>query len=189
MSAIDCYLSNVNSESNNQDSLSNEANRSGVGRIRIRKAIVLNESAEEFVAIKSGGATTMQFVCENTTTAPVSGVSLGYSLSNSRGELLAIQYSDYEDHFFALPPGRSTIVAKIPLLPIASGIYSLGVRLLAGGIEEDWPRYPVETIVIEGGQYGGNSTVAHSGRGSLLLETDWQLQNALTPSNQTTMKK
>jgi lipopolysaccharide transport system ATP-binding protein len=155
--------------------LHTEVGRRGAGRIRLRSFGLYNHLDERVSAVSAGNRLTLRFECENCTEQAISNVSFGYSIANQRGELLVVQYSDYEDCLLTMPSGRSNLNIIIKHLPLSSSTYTVSARLLVNGSEEDWPLYPVGSFIVDGGAYAGNAAASHSGRGSLLLENEWRV--------------
>ncbi len=172
--ALDAYRS-MTSELADSTALLGEADRAGTGRIRIREVAVLGSGGVDGAVTACGMPVSFRFVCENRTGVKIDGVSVGYSVATSSGDILAIQYSDYEGTSFSLPPGRSLITASLSSIPLANGMYAIGARVLVKGHEEDWPKFQVAVLTVDGGTYGGNSAVAHSGRASLILPAEWAI--------------
>ena len=127
--------------------------------------------------VASGADLRVRFLCENSTGERIDNASFGYSISNETDQILVVQYSDYESQNIQLDPGISTVEVLIKNLPLSNGVYSMGVRILANGIEEDWPQFTVAHLHIDGGVFGGNASHPHSGRGNLLLENIWSTKN------------
>lgn len=169
---IEKYL--AERKEDNTEALLSEARRSGTGKIRLRKIVFRNHHDEISNAFPAGGSASIEFTCENTTLSEISNVSIGYSVSSDRGNLLSVQYSDYEGKFWKLQPGITAVKAYVDRLPLSSGSYEIGCRIIASGMEEDWPQYCVSRLHIEGGAFGGNASTPHSGRGPLLLQNRWE---------------
>ena len=61
------------------------------------------------------------------------------------------------------------------IFPYSLGRYLIGVRVLIGGVEADWPKGYVGHIDVEAGDYFGTGCVPHSAIGPVLIKGDWNL--------------
>jgi lipopolysaccharide transport system ATP-binding protein len=172
-SAVQTYLDRNGAAGSDTAWLLTEEKRSGTGEVRIRGFRLLNADGLKVEYLPAGAPGILAFQCENRTQADLSDVSIGYSLSTTHGDNLVVQYSDYEDQLFDLLPGTTEVRAYVRSFPLANGSYLVGARVVARGIEIDWPKDSIGRIVIEGGVFAGHATTPHSGRGYLLLENTW----------------
>lgn len=170
---VERYLSSSSGE-NSQFSLSMNNNRSGSGEARLRSVSIIGSNNSSVTAVRCGECLRLRFVVENVTNRTIAGVSIGYSLTTSRGELLVVTYSDYEGVTFTLSPGLNQIDVETNKLNLSEGIYQLGCRITSNLNELDWPRWNVLEVSVSGGDFGGSSVNPHSGRGLLLIENQWR---------------
>lgn len=173
---VDAYLT-ANYVDQKQDSLDRDLNRNGTGTARLRKVRLLNEQSVPVSAIRSGSGMRLQFEIENMTSKTLDQCSLGYSISSSKGDNLVVDYSDYTNFLFAIPPGTTTVELLVRSLPMGTGMYRVGYRLIQPPLELDWPQYPVLDLVVDGGDFAGNAAAPHSGRGVVMVPSVWQVRS------------
>lgn len=171
--SVDKYLEmNLATESASKLRSNNE--RGGTGLARLRSVHIVSDSGEYLNAIRCSDRLNFVFIIENTTDNYLDDVSLGYSISTSRGEQLVVSYSDYEGQLFRLSPGLNKILVSTSL-PFREGMYQVGFRMLVRFIEADWPQYPVFDLLLEGGNSSGLAVTPHSGRGTVILTNFWSV--------------
>jgi lipopolysaccharide transport system ATP-binding protein len=171
---IENYLA-LNSASVNQELLLQNADRSGNGQARIRRVQITDLDKKLVSSIRCGSPLRIQFEIENTTDEILHDVSIGYSLSTPRGEALVVSYSDYEGMCFSILPGTNHVEVVTDKIPFRPGTYHIGSRLISNAFELDWPKWHVADVMVEGGDIAGNASNPHSGRGVVLLKSDWHI--------------
>lgn len=155
-----------------------ELPRSGTGDIKIIGFSLEDSNGNYQSAAASGEDTVLVFDFEVNTDRVLNNVSLGFSIHNSLGETISILYSDYEDYFFSGLSKFGKIKCKIKNFPYSLGRYLIGVRVLVGGVEADWPKGFVGHIDVEAGDFFGTGCVPHSAIGPVLIKGDWsQISN------------
>lgn len=83
-------------------------------------------------------------------------------------------YSHYSDRLFEAPVEPTTYVFRIEKLPLTPGDYTVGVRLVSGSVELDWPQEPVAGIRVEPGDYFRTGVISSYSSGDLLMEGVWE---------------
>ena len=156
------------------------ADRSGSGEARLRGVELLDKAGVRVNAVRCGGPMKLRFRIENDCRRALNGVSVGYSLSDHRGQSLVVSYSDYESVLLCIQPGSTDVDVTVQSVPLVPGVYKVGFRLLEKSREIDWPRYDVFEIIVEGGDYAGNASSPHSGRGCLLFAAEWCVNHRKT---------
>jgi lipopolysaccharide transport system ATP-binding protein len=171
MEVIRRYLDSAKADAS-QWALGSEDNRSGVGTARLRRVAALTDDGKEMQVFRCGEYVRLIFEIENCDSVDIDNVSVGYSISNSREDQLVVSYSDYENVMFTLSPGRNLVQARTRII-FPEDVYQLKFRLIANGLELDWPMYPIFEFRVEGGNFAGSGSVPHGGRGVVVNENYW----------------
>lgn len=171
--AINYYLQDLEKQitKNNVSELS----RSGTGEVKITGFSIEDSNGDIQLAAASGEDIVLVFDYEVNTDQSLKNVSLGFSIHNSLGETISILYSDYEDYYFSGLSKFGKIKCMIKNFPYSLGRYLIGVRVLIGGVEADWPKGYVGHIDVEAGDFFGTGCVPHSAIGPVLIKGDWNL--------------
>lgn len=149
--------------------------RSGNGNVILTSFSIEDQFGNTLVAAASGEDLVLVFGYEIDQRSRSKNISLGFSLHNMMGETISILYSDYTGVMFNPISKAGKIKFLIPRFPFSQGRYYVGVRILANGLEADWPKGFVGTIDVEAGDFYGNGMLTHSGIGSILLDGQWKL--------------
>ncbi|MBK8640042.1 MAG: ABC transporter ATP-binding protein [Chromatiaceae bacterium] len=155
-------------------SIPRDINRSGSGDIRLTGFRIEDAKGNICHAVASGSKLVLAFDYEVFSIMPVKDVSIGFSVHTTLGDTLAILYSDYSHHKFSELVGIGTIRCYVDDLPLSTGRYLIGARILGGRRELDWPKDPVGIVDVEGGDFYGTGCVPHSGIGPIMLRGDWR---------------
>lgn len=176
MNIIGAYTK-VSNDTNADAILLRSGHRTGTGTVIIKGFSIKNSAGEKVDSVPACSSITLEIAIGNETNQAIPSVSLGYSIESSMGVSLAVAYSDYENVTFTAPRGNATITIHVPELPLAAGAYLIGLRLISGGTELDWPRTFKASLLVEGGVSRGHASTPHSGRGYLLLKNDWSIRS------------
>jgi lipopolysaccharide transport system ATP-binding protein len=164
------YLTRLSTKSSYSD-ISNMV-RTGNGRVRLVDFWVEDHFGARVTSVSSGGRVVLNFRY-NSSDRLTSRVSLGFSLHTASEQTVALLYSDYQGVTFDGLPSSGVLRFTIPRLALSYGTYFVGVRILVGGAEADWPRGFVARIDVEAGDYYGLGQSFHSGIGPMLLDGEW----------------
>ncbi len=106
-------------------------------QISLTAVRVKSTNAPEWGLVQVGEPILVEFkvVCQK----PITNLNLGFGLRSESGDTLAICYSaPYQT--FDLEVGAHIIQAQFSQFNATPGVYTIGTRLEANGIELDWPR-------------------------------------------------
>ena len=179
---IENYLA-LNSSASAEESLLQNNNRSGNGQARIRRVSITDQNKKPVSTIRCGSVLRVEFEIDNTTEEILHDVSIGFSLSTPRGESLVVSYSDYEGKCFDIVPGKNFLEVVTDPIPFRPGTYQIGCRLISKGFELDWPKWHVAHVIVVGGDIAGNSSNPHSGRGLILIKSEWRMSKLTVATN------
>ncbi|MBE9033807.1 ATP-binding cassette domain-containing protein [aff. Roholtiella sp. LEGE 12411] len=173
-SAINLYLRDLETQA--KDVKISELNRSGTGDIRITNFSLEDSLGNLLMSAASGEDLVLVFHYRMLRDKLIKNVSVGFSLHNLSGERISLLYSDYVGTTFSDIPEIGKFKCKIKDLPYANGRYFVAVRILANGIEADWPRDFIGCIDVDAGDFYRTGISGHSGTGTLLIRGDWQVE-------------
>lgn len=170
-SGIQKYLDD--SEKTVRESSVRDIKRSGSGDIKITGFSVEASSGKRLSSVACGQDIILVFDYEIPINRNPKNVSVGFSLHNNFGDMLSILYSEYCGELFSNLEKSGKICCQIKDFPYASGQYQIRARVLANGIEADWPRETIGTIDVEAGDFYGTGYVPEPGTGSMLIRGIW----------------
>lgn len=149
--------------------------RSGNGEILLNSFWLEDDSGTVIASASSGKDLVVAFGYEKTCLRDRS-INFGFSIHTVTGQPLSILYSEYQGVSFKAIGPRGVIRCRIPRLPLSAGDYYVQVRILADGMEADWPKEAIGKISVESGDFYGHGRPFHGGIGPLLITGDWNLQ-------------
>ena len=173
-SAVNYYLKDLEEHTKNIKFA--ELKRSGTGELQITGFSVENIYGEPLVSVSCGEEIVLVFHYELININQLNDVSLGFSIHTSLGQTISILYSDYVGTTFDSLPQKGTIKCMIKDFPLSEARYLIGVRVIANGIEIDWPKEYIGYIDVEAGNFYGNGSFGHSGIGPVLIRGNWKLE-------------
>ncbi len=128
--------------------LKNTQNRSGTGVIKLTGFRIEDETGNTVHTIKSNTSASFIFLYECPDPKKIEkNVDLGFSLDKKRG-LVCVVYSSYTKTVLPKLESSGSIRFNIKKLPLAPGIYGIGVRILVNGLEADWPKETISSFEI-----------------------------------------
>ncbi len=148
--------------------------RTGTGDLKIVDFSIEDADGHKRTAVSSGDDVVLVFGYEVLTKEDIKNVSVGFSIKDASGSSLAILYSEYSGQTFSSLPSKGKFKCKIRNFPFSIGRYFIAVRVVAGGIEIDWPRENVGRIEVEGGDFYGTGSLGFEGSVPFLIKGDWQ---------------
>jgi lipopolysaccharide transport system ATP-binding protein len=149
--------------------------RAGSGRLRLRRVYAVDEAGEPTNSVASGGPLTVVFEYDGDTARLYENVSFGISLHDAAGQTIAIHYTDYEAEPFSTLSAPGAVAFRLNTLPLKTGRYHIGARVVVNGIEADWPRGHVGYFDVELGDFYGTGRTFHSGIATFLLRGEWSV--------------
>jgi lipopolysaccharide transport system ATP-binding protein len=171
---IDSYLQDLQTQT--KGAKIKDLKRSGSGDIKIIGFSVEDDIGNPLIAISSGAEIVLAFYYELNSEKSIKNVSIGFSIHNTLGEIISVLYSDYVGIVFSSLPKVGKFKCKIKDFPYSIGRYLVGVRVMANGIEADWPKGYIGYIDVEAGDFYRTGSIHHSGIGPVLIRGDWQLE-------------
>jgi hypothetical protein len=76
---------------------------------------------------------------------------------------------------FEQAPPIGQVRCKIKDFPLSSGRFKVIVRMLVNGIEADWPREPIGSIIVEQGDFYKTGRFDNDGRTVMMIKGEWSL--------------
>lgn len=173
-SAINFYLRDIEAQTSELDILN--LRRSGTGDIRITKFSLEDIEGNFLTSAASGEDLVLVFHYEANVNKLIKNVSVGFSIHHISGETISILYSDYVGTTFSGIPESGKFKCKLKDFPYSTGRYFVAVRVLANGLEADWPRDFVGYIDVVAGDFYRTGIAGHSGIGPVLIRGDWLVE-------------
>lgn len=168
--AVDTYLKDLDTEASSADFSSMK--RSGNGAIRLSSFSLENAIGETVSSAESGKPIVLVFGYIGGSDMVQKNISIGFSIHNSNGDTLVVFYSDYMGITFDLET-NGIVKCVIKDFPFSIGRYYVGVRIVANGVESDWPNGFVGVINVEAGDFYGDGNYGNAGVGPILIRGDW----------------
>jgi lipopolysaccharide transport system ATP-binding protein len=149
---INNYLiSNSNTVSQNE--LENIIERSGNRKALFSSFHIENDNGNQISKLLTGQDIILVFrlrVVDNS----VENIDVGFSFHNIYDEMLSYLYSSFQK--ISIKPGQGEFIkvkCKIERFPFSEGKIYIRGRLLADGIEADWPKENIGEVDVEYGDY------------------------------------
>jgi lipopolysaccharide transport system ATP-binding protein len=168
--AIEFYIKNQNT--NPITDLTKDYNRKGDGSIRLTKFHIEDEQGIITRTLKnsSSGSLVFSYSCKDPKN--IKNIDIGFSLEKN-ATLVNVMYSSFTKENINIKE-IGQIKFDMYKLPLAPGIYNIGVRVLISGIEADWPHgsvasfevLPSDEYIAKGYKSDQNSVVLIDGRWS-----------------------
>jgi lipopolysaccharide transport system ATP-binding protein len=171
------YLNSVQPAVLNSNTLAMRTDRSGNGQVKLTSFHVENENGTHLRSVSSG--MDIQFVLGFTCPkgAPSEPVDVGVSIHTQHDQLLFVLYSSYTGRQFTRLPASGEFRCRIPHFPLSTGSYTVGVRVIVGIEESDWPRDGVGSIDVEAGDFWRSGSAGFGGGAPLLMQGDWVMDD------------
>jgi len=175
-SAINFYLKDLDDQVRQIKII--DLSRSGTGELRLTGFSIEDSVGNNLIAVACGEDIVLVFHYELRTDKPLKNISIGFSIHNALEDSLSVLYSDYVGTTFSLLPPVGKFKCMIRDFPYSTGRYLVGARVLANGLEVDWPRGYIGYIDVEAGDFYRTGSIGHSGIGPVLIRGDWELEVA-----------
>ncbi|MDP2237975.1 MAG: ABC transporter ATP-binding protein [Bacteroidales bacterium] len=151
--------------------------RAGNGDLIITGFHVENTNGLIISRILSGEDIQFVFSYEKKVDFSIDNISLGFSIHNNSRDTLSILYSDYSNDLFEIRDCKGSIKCLIKSFPFLQGRYFIGLRVIRGGVEIDYPKDLISYIDVENGNFYFNTNITHSGSGAILIRGEWSNVN------------
>ena len=143
--AIEFYTKHQNSQP--IVNLEKNQNRKGNGVIRLTKFHIEDGQGMVVRTLQNGGEASFVFSYECPNPNDIRTFDVGFSLAKD-GRLVSIVYSSHtKEQFLGIQP-LGDVRFKMEKLPLAPGLYHIGTRVLANGLEADWPKGSIGSFEV-----------------------------------------
>jgi lipopolysaccharide transport system ATP-binding protein len=174
---VEHYLMSVAALVDGSVSLKERTDRSGDGQIRLTGFRLEDCNGRPLVVGKSGDDLVFAFNYEVAPGSNPANVDIGFSIHDgTHHQTLSVFYSSYVHQEFTTLPQAGVFRCRVPNFPLAAGRYRIGARVVAGGIEADWPRDGVGMVQIEPGDFFGTGRLGFGSGAPLLIQGEWHVQ-------------
>lgn len=163
--AIIFYNNIQNKESN--VNLETIVNRKGTGALRLTGFHIENNKGLPTRTLQTDGYAQFVFSYKSPNPDEIKNVDIGFSLEKNMS-LVTILYNSYTKTEITKIESVGVIKFATKKLPLAPGIYNVGLRVLVNGIEADWPKGSIASFeVLASDEYIEKGY--HSNPGSIVL--------------------
>lgn len=168
--AIEHYTENQKKQSHID--LKEPGNRKGNGAIKLTGFHIENKNGLQTRTIENDSQATLVFEYECPNPTNLKNVDIGFSLERNMG-LVSVIYSSYTKTEFPTLKLSGDIRFTTPNLPLAPGLYNIGLRILVNGLEADRPMESVGSFeVLPSDKYNKNGYRADP-RSVVLIDGQW----------------
>ena len=158
---INNYLAS-NNKGTDKYNLENKTDRSGSRKALFSSFHIENENGEHINKLLTGQDVNLVFRLR-VLDKSVENIDIGFSFHNIYDEMLSYLYSSFQK--ICIKPGNSeyiTVKCKIECFPFSESKMYIGGRILADGIESDWPKEYIGEVDIEYGDYYQTGTIVNN---------------------------
>jgi lipopolysaccharide transport system ATP-binding protein len=152
--------------------------RSGNGAVRLTSFHIEDIHGHIMPAVQSGMDVVFVFGFESRDGVAARNVDMGFSLHSRLDQALFVVYCSYLGQTFDVVPRAGVLKCHIPRLPLASGRYGVGARIVVGGEEADWLRNAVGYLQVETGDYYGTGSKGIDGGAPFLVSGTWSVSSS-----------
>jgi homopolymeric O-antigen transport system ATP-binding protein len=160
-------------------SLLNRADRSGSGRVRLAGFHLEDVDGNRIPTARSGKD--VFFALSYIAQENARNVDVGISLHDNSDRMLTVLYSGYLNQTFDSIPRTGVFRCLITSLPLASGRYKVGARIVEDGVEADWPRDGIGFIDVDPGDFYGTGKKGFDGAAVFLIKGGWSYSEGHGP--------
>jgi lipopolysaccharide transport system ATP-binding protein len=170
---ISIYLSD---HSQVQGDALRDCNREGNGKLRLVSFHLEDEEGRPISTLKSGSPVVFAFEFENHGLNPNDRVSLGFSVQTEQQIPVFYYNSSFSDFYYRDLPQRGILKCRIDHVPLASGNYLLGCRVVMNGDDRtgdvvDYPQVRLPLTVNATSFYGGERSIPYWG--PVVVKGEW----------------
>ena len=147
--------------------------RTGSGRIRLTGFHLEDVSTGKRIeAVQSGQDCVFVFDYECADRTSPRSVDVGFSVSDQLGRPLFVLYTSFVGAAFDTVPAKGQFRCRIGRLPLASGQYAVGARVVIGNEEADYPGV-VALLSVEDGDFFRSGRTGLKGHSPFLVDGQW----------------
>lgn len=174
---IDHYLATILDHTIQGITLADRVDRKGTGSIRLTSFYIEDKQGRKVAATRASADVVLAFGYETKTDILLRTVDIGFSIhSITNNQTLCVLYSSYVGTVFNDIPECGVFRCLVPKFPFSAGRYRIGARVVANGVEADWPQDGVGYIDVESGDFYGSGSNGFNGNAPFLLAGNWQLE-------------
>lgn len=156
-------------------SIEDSDDRTGTGEVQFADFYVENSRNERTTKVFTGGTYTLVFKIK-VNNPGLKKIDIGFSFHTSQREALTNLVSSYQDRLLNdLDPGYHYVKCTLQDFSIGPGRLLVRGRITVNGTEADWPRYDLDFIDVEMGDYFGTSRLGQLGYAPFLIKGEWFL--------------
>ncbi|MFT4850374.1 MAG: lipopolysaccharide transport system ATP-binding protein [Sediminicola sp.] len=173
-SCIEDYLQ-LNKSITDYKNLEKETDRTGTGDVILSEFNIVNSQGSELSVLTTGEDIILQFKVK-VLVSNCKKIDIGFSFHNVYDEVISVLYSSYQDQTIEnLNSGYFIISCKIRNFSILISNLVIKGRILVNGIESDWLKIPLNSYLVEMGNYYETMPNLNSENFNCLLTGEWQV--------------
>jgi lipopolysaccharide transport system ATP-binding protein len=146
--------------------------RRGDGRIRFTTFHVEDTKGQIITATDSGSPLKLVFGYECSNPSSIKNIDVGFSL-HKNDRLVAQLYSSDNKKTFDSVSSTGHFEFTIDKVNLASGRYNIQARMLANGIEADWPSGMIGTFEVRSAGYYGEQYIGSNKDSIVMIDGSW----------------
>jgi lipopolysaccharide transport system ATP-binding protein len=178
---VDKYLNDILATAASV-SLVQRTDRTGNGSVRFTSVHLEDNSQTQTATVRSGDDCTLVLGYSTSDGLARDKVWIGIHIEDSMGRSLIHHQNVYRNELASLPYGIGSIRCTIPRLPLTSGRYGIGARIVIGHDEADWPQGPVLYFDVEPGDFFGTGR-QDLGHSPVLIDGSWDVMGPTQRGN------
>jgi lipopolysaccharide transport system ATP-binding protein len=169
---VNRYITSSNKENTNPN-LEKLVNRSGSQDVIFSSVHLEDEKGLPIDVVLSGNTVILVFKVK-VNHPNTSKIDIGFSLHNDYDDILTYLYSSFQDKLFSNKKADYlTVRCTIKDFPFSKGDINLKGRILANGIESDWPKERIGVIKCEAGDFYNTGRTIHN-IAPFLIKGTWE---------------
>lgn len=177
---ISRYLADI-SEAIKSSNLARATNRRGSQSITFTNFYVTDIHGNPLTTILSGEDVFFVFEYSTASEKLIKNLSIGFSLHSQQLQTIFGIYNDYSNKVFEnVPTGNGKIKFLLKRFPITPGNYIVHARMVANGVEADWPLDGVGTISVALGDFYKTGSLGYRDNNSIFyIDGEWSIDENL----------
>jgi len=149
--------------------------RSGSGKVRLIDFWMEDENKKRISTAMTGGQCrfVFKFLCPNG--KPQKDVDFGFGIANDVGQPLFLHYSTYTEQELGKCPVKGKFVFSFDKLPLAKGVYKMGMRVTVKGEEADVLPGAVN-IKVDNGDFYKTGLIMDQSHSPMYVDGSWKFE-------------
>lgn len=152
--------------------INSNSQRRGDGRIKLSSFHIENSEGKMSNSVKNGSDVNFVFSYECTDPKEIKKVDAGFTILK-HGIMISKLYSSFIGQYISDIKNEGKFEFKIKNLPLAFGRYEVEGRIVADGIEADWPRKPIGFFEVIGSELYKENNLSNDPELSVTLDGKW----------------